>query len=141
MEVSQVRKRVLDTINAARKSAAERRARADEAGRAYEQFLESVAVPLFRQIANALRAEGHVFSVFTPSGSVRLSSDRVPEDYIELGLGYDGLEPRVVGITRRSWGRRVSESERPIASKSPPEVTEEDVLAFVMRELGPYVER
>ena len=46
----------------------------------------TIAVPLFRQVANALKADGYAFTVFTPSGSVRLMSDRVADDYIELTL-------------------------------------------------------
>ncbi len=63
MEVSEVRKRVNETIERARRAAARRRALADEAAAEYERFLERVAVPLFRQIGNVLRAERHMFSV------------------------------------------------------------------------------
>ena len=76
MEISDVRKRVLETIDRAKRAAAERRVRADEAAREYGVFLERVAVPLFHQLAGALRAEGYLFNVFTPGGSVRLMSDR-----------------------------------------------------------------
>jgi len=141
MEISDIRKRVLDTIDHARKSAAERRTRADEAGRDYELFLERIAVPLFRQVANVLRAEGYVFNVFTPGGSVRLMSDRAAEDYIELSLDTTGDAPRVMGHTSRGRGRRVMESERPVAARPPAQLTEDDVLAFLLRELEPFVDR
>jgi hypothetical protein len=141
MEISKVRKRIVDTIDSARKAAAARRTRMDEAAREYEQFLERVAVPMFRQAANVLRAEGHAFTVFTPGGSVRLMSDRAAQDYIELFLDTAGSEPAVLGHTSRLRGRRVTETERPIASGRPAELTEEDVLAFLTSELGPYVER
>jgi len=72
VETSELRKRLHQTIERARRQAAERRARSDEAGRAFDGFLETTAVPLLRQIANVLRADGYQFSVFTPSGSVRL---------------------------------------------------------------------
>lgn len=141
MEISDIRRRVLDTIDHARKSAAERRTRADEAGREYELFLERIAVPLFRQVANVLRAEGHVFNVFTPGGSVRLMSERASEDYIELSLDTTGDAPRVLGHTSRGRGRRVIESERPVAARPPAQLTEDDVLAFLLRELEPFVDR
>jgi hypothetical protein len=141
MEISLVKKRVLDTIDAAKKAAADRRSRADEAGKTYAQFLEQIAVPVLRQIANVLRAEGHAFTVFTPSGGARLTSDRAGDDYIELSLDTTGPEPRVIGHTRRARGRRVIEAERAIADRAPSEITEEDVLGFVLRELGPYVDR
>lgn len=141
MEISDIRKRVLETIDYARKTAAQRRTRTDEAGREYALFLERIAVPLFRQVANVLRTEGHPFNVFTPSGSVRLMSDRTAEDYIELTLDTTGDEPRVMGHTSRSRGRRVMESERPVATRTPGQLTEDDVLAFVLRELEPFVDR
>ncbi len=142
MEISEVRKRVLETIDRAKRAAADRRARADEAGRDYEVFLNRVAVPLFRQIANALRAEGHLFNVFTPSGSVRLMSDRSPEDYIELILDATVDPPHVLVHSSRSRGRRVIESERPLKpSSSIGALTDEDILTMVMKELEPFVEK
>jgi hypothetical protein len=141
MEISDVRKRVLETIDYAKKTAAERRTRTDQAGRDYDVFLDRVAVPLFRQVANVLRAHGYQFTVFTPGGSVRLMSDRAAEDYIELTLDTAGDEARVVGHTSRSRGRRVMESERPVAARTPAELTEDEVLGFVLTELEPFVER
>ena len=142
MEISDVKKRVLDTIDRAKRASAARRARVDEAAREYEVFLAQIAVPMFRQIANVLRAEGHLFNVFTPGGSVRLMSDRSAEDYIELRLDTEGDDPRVIGHASRSRGRRVRESEWPLAdSGAIRDLTEDDVLRFVMKELEPFVER
>ena len=76
METSVLHKRLADTIEAAKRTATERRARAEAASRDYSQFLDLVAVPLFRQVANVLKASGYSFTVFTPSGSVRLMSDK-----------------------------------------------------------------
>jgi NADPH:quinone reductase-like Zn-dependent oxidoreductase len=141
MEISLVRQRVLETMDYAKKSAAERRIRTDQAGREYDVFLDRVAIPLFRQVANVLRAEGYQFTVFTPGGSVRLTSDRAAEDYVEIALDTAGDQPRVIGHSSRARGRRVIESERPIAERTPAELTEEDVIAFVLKELEPFVER
>jgi hypothetical protein len=141
MEISHIRQRVLETIDYAKKSAAERRTRNDRAAGEYDLFLERVAIPLFRQIANVLRTEGYLFTVFTPGGSVRLMSDRTAEDYIELTLDTAGDHPRVMGHTSRARGRRVMESERPVAEGTPAELTEEDVMAFTLAELEPFVER
>jgi hypothetical protein len=107
--------------------------------KAYEAFLDRTAVPVFRQVANVLRAEAYPFNVFTPGGSVRLVSDRGPDEYIELTLDTTGAEPTVTGHSKRSWGRRIIESERAIGD--PATLTEEDVLAFVAKELEPFVER
>lgn len=142
MEISEVRKRVLETIDRAKRNAAGRRARIDEAGREYEVFLGEVAVPVFRQVANVLRAEGYIFNVFTPGGSVRLMSDRAAEDYIELFLDTTEDQPRVTGRASRSRGHRVLESEQPIGPPGPVrDLTEHDVLGFVMKKLEPFVER
>jgi hypothetical protein len=141
MEVSIVRQRLREAIERARRSAAARRARADEAARDYERFLDQVATPLFKQVANVLRTEGYPFTVFTPSGSVRLMSDKSAEDFIELTLDSAGDEPRVIGHTSRARGRRVIEAERPIANRAVGELTDEDVLGFLSVELEPFVER
>jgi hypothetical protein len=141
MEVSDVRRRVLGTIERARRSAAERRERADEAAKEYELFLERIAIPLFRQVASALKPEGYPFTVFTPGGSVRLMSDRNAEDYIELTLDTAGERPAVVGHSRRARGSRVVESEYPLGNGPLRELTEDQVLAYLLRELEPFVDR
>ena len=97
-------------------------------------MIEATAVPLFRQVAGALKASGYPFTVFTPGGSVRLSSDRKPEDYIELSLDTTNLRPQVIVHSSRSRGRRVTESEIAVGRDGPVrELTEEDVLSVVLR--------
>jgi len=139
MEIADVRKRIHSTLERAKQRAAERRARGDEAARAYSTFLDTVAVPLFRQVANVLKSEGYPFSVFTPSGSVRLMSDRTAEDFVELTLDTTGDAPQVVGHASHSRGRRVTENERGIGS--PDALTEADVLDFLVKEIEAFVER
>jgi hypothetical protein len=141
METSLVRKRLTETIETAKRTAAERRARSDEASRAYSEFLETIAVPLFRQVANILKASGYSFTVFTPSGAVRLMSDRSSEDYIELSLDASGEEPMVLGRSSHARGRRVVETERAIAEQTVAHLTEEHVLQYLLKELEPLVER
>jgi hypothetical protein len=141
MDISEVRKRVLHTIDRAKREAAQRRARSDLSSREYAEFLDRIAVPLFHQVARALRAEGHNFNVFTPGGSVRLSSERAVEDYIELVLDTSGATPQVVGHCSRIRGRRVLETERPISDKAIASLGDEDVLEFLLTELEPFVER
>src|SRR3954451_18107999 len=116
MEISSVRRRLTETIERARKQAAERRERGDRATRDFEVFLQKVAVPLLRQVANALKADGYAFTVFTPSGSVRLMSDRSAEDYIELTLDTADDPPRVMGQISRTRGSRVIDAERAIGT-------------------------
>jgi hypothetical protein len=141
MEIADVRRGVHETMARARQRSAERRARADAASRAFESLLSLTAVPLFRQIANALRAEHYNFNVFTPSGSVRLMSDTSAEDFIELSLDATTDAPRLVGRTSRARGRRVVDSEQVVASGDPESITEAELFAFLMRELEPFLER
>ena len=142
MEISDVRKRVLETIERSKRAAAGRRTRVDEAAREYELFLDRIAVPIFRHVASALRPEKYLFTLFTPSGSVRLMSDRSTADYIEIVLDTSGAEPRVVGRASRGRGSRVLESETALGSGGPVrDLTEQDVLDFVLKELVPFVER
>ena len=139
MEIADVRKRVNETMERAKRRAAERRARGDEAGRAFDEFLQRTAVPLFRQVANVLRADSYPFNVFTPPGSVRLMSDRRAEDYIEVSLDTTSEAPQVIGHASRSRGGRVLESEQALGE--PGSIDDEDLLAFVLKALEPFVER
>jgi hypothetical protein len=141
MEISDVRKRVTETIERARRSSQERRHRVDGATADFGQFLERIGVPLCRQIANALKAAGYPFSVNTPSGAVRLVSERSGDDYIELTLDPESEGPWVVGRTHRTWGRRTIDAERPIRQCPIRDLTEEDLLSFLMKELEPFVSR
>jgi hypothetical protein len=131
MEVAAVRQQILLAIDRAKRAAAERRVANDEAAREYEVFLEQLAVPLFR-----------LFTLFTPGGSVRLMSDRSADDFIELVLDTTGETPSAMGRTSRAWGRRTALSEQPLNPSVPiREITEEDVLKFLLRALEPFVEK
>jgi hypothetical protein len=141
METSEVRKRVLGAIERSRRGALERRARADEATREFDGFLERTAVPLFRQVAGALKAQSYAFQVFTPGGSVRLMSERAAEDYIEVVLDTSGPQPIVLGRTSRQRGRRVLEAEQPVGSGAVADLGEEQLLQFLLAALEPFVER
>jgi len=141
MEISDVRRRVTQAITRAKGTAAAKRTRVDEAAAEYSTFLEQKAIPLIRQVANVLKAENYAFTVFTPGGGVKLSSDRNADDFIELFLDTSGEEPAVVGRSRRSRGGRVVERERPLAPGPVRDVTEDAVLEFVLQELEPLVER
>ena len=141
MEISEVRRRLRETIERAKRSAGQRRTQMDEASKEFAGFLEQTAVPLFRQVGNVLKVEGYPFGVFTPGGSVRLMSERNSEDYIEIALDTSGDVPVVVGRSRRGRGRRVLESERPIGDGPVRNLTEQDVLEFLLKELEPLVEK
>jgi hypothetical protein len=139
MEISEVRKRIHAAIARSKQRAGLRRARTDEAAKAYSTFIDTIAVPMFRQVANVLKAEGYAFGVFTPSGSVKLVSDRNPQDSIEIRFDSSGDTPLVVGHVVRSRGGRIVESEQPVGD--PASLGETDVLEFLATELEPFVER
>ena len=142
MEVSDVRRRIRAAIEAARARAAERRARADEASRAYDVFLETIAVPAFHTVANALTGEGHRFKVITPGRAVRMSTERSADDFIELSLDTERDVPAVVLLTSRGRGRRTIGTERLVREDLPiAELAEEDVIAALLDELLPFIER
>ena len=142
LEVSEIRRRLRASIESAKRDAQERRGRSDQAAREYEQFLRERAVPVFQTLASALVAEGHRFKVFTPADSVRLASDANGEDYIELTLDATSDPPVVVGRTSRGRGRRQITSDRPVKQDIPIEqLTDEDVLTFILAELTPFLER
>jgi len=142
MEISDIRRQLRLAIDRSRREAADRRARADEAGAAYERFLDTVAKPVFQMVATALKAEGYPFTTFTPKGGLRLASERTGEDYVELALDTSGDEPTVVARISRARGRRVVNRERPVREATPPaRLAEEDVLEMLLQEIGPFVER
>ena len=142
IEISELRKRLRAAIDGSRREAASRRVRVDAASAAYSQFLERLAGPLVQMLANALRAEGHHFTVFTPGGGLRLSSAKSGDDYIEFSLDSAQAEPAVMLRVNRARGRRVLQHERPVRERTPvEELTEEDVLQALLEEIGPFVER
>ena len=142
MEISEVRRQLKHAIDRAKARAQQRRQVAAEADRTYAAFLEEIATPTVRMLANALKAEGYPFTVSTPTGGLRLASDRGRDDYIELALDGRGDTPTVVGRIRYTRGSRTFEEERPIKPGSPPQdVTETDLLAFLVGALDPWLDR
>jgi hypothetical protein len=142
VEVSEVRRQLKHAIDRAKARAQRKRNDAADAERAYATFLEEIATPTIRMLATALKAEGYPFTVSTPSGGLRLASDRGRDDYIELTLDGSGDKPTVVGRVRRTRGSRTLEDERPIkAGAAPQDLTEEDVLSFLVGALEPWLER
>ena len=141
MEVSDVRKRVFEMMDRAKKAAIARRAGADQAASEYQLFLDRIAIPLFRQIANILKAEKYPFTVFTPSGGVRLMSDRSADDFVEITLDTSDDAPRAIARISRSRGRRAVDAERTIAGGDPAVIGDEELLAFMTEVLEPFVEK
>jgi hypothetical protein len=142
MEISYVRKQLKNAIERARERAQQHRQRTGEAERAYDTFLQDVATPVTRQVANALKAEGYSFTVFTPGGGLRLASDRGRDDYVDLALDTSGDRPEVVARISHTRGSRTIDEERPLKKGVPPDqITEPDVLDFWLDVLEPWLER
>jgi hypothetical protein len=142
MEVSDVRRRLRGAIEEAKRHAAERRARRDEASRAWAAVLPEVVVPAFHTMASALTGEGHRFKVVTPGDAVRLSLERSAEEFIELALDTTREIPAVMVRSTRGRGRRLVSSER-VAREGAAiaQLTQEDVIGVLLEELVPFIER
>ncbi len=140
MDVALIRKRLKTEIDQARRTAAERRERSKTATRAYATFLEEIAVPTFRHVANLLRSESIPFEVQTPLDGVRLVSDRSRDDVIALELDATQDPPQVMLSSMRSWGSRVLQTERAVKERTAVElITPEDVLDCLLEELRPWL--
>lgn len=140
-EVADVRKRVRYAIDQARRDSAERRERVAEAQRNYDTFLQSAAIPAFRMVANVLKSEGNLnFEVMTPSGGVRLQSERHREDAIEMELDTTADPPQPLVTITRARGSRLTQSDRSIKGSNPlARLTEDDVIDMLVEELRPWL--
>ena len=142
MEISHVRRRVQAAIIAARERSQLHRQAVADAEASYDRFLADVAVPLARQVANAFKAEGYNFTVSTPGRGVRIASDRGRDDYVDIALDTDAVPPVVVGHIRYTRGSRTIDEEHPVkAGAAPSQISEEEMLEFVMRALQPWIDR
>ena len=143
MDVSELRKRILQALDTARKDAVVRRSTVDEAARAYERFLESVVVPLLKQSQDVLRAENQLFTMHAPAGSARLVSDNSPNTFVEFTLDVTPVVPQVVGRVSLTRGRQaVIVEERPISTtKSVADLEDDDVAQFLVTEIPKLIMR
>lgn len=121
----------------------DRRARVDEAGGAWGGVLETVVLPVSRQVVQVLRAEGHALQIFTPGDQVRIGPDSRPGDFVELLLETGGEEPEIVGRVSRSRGREIVTRERVLVRgpRAIAALTEEQALEFVAGALGEILVR
>ncbi len=143
LDAGEIRKRLRQTIEAAKREAAARRAALTSEQEAFDAFLENHAVPVLRHVASALKAEGHVFQVLTPAGTVRLQSDRQHDDYLEIVLDGTRATPAVVGRSSFVRGSQLQTAEQTIggAAAIVSDLSDEDVFEWVLRVIIPFVER
>ena len=139
-DVAEVRKRIRAEIEKGRRDQADRRARVAEATAAYDAFLHNAAIPIFRMFANILKSEGLNFEVMTPSGGVRLQSERHRDDAIEMELDTSADPPQPLVTVTQARGSRVIQSDRTIKGSNPlVQLTEEDVIEMLLEEIRPWV--
>lgn len=140
-DVAQIRKRIQKAIEQARREAADRRTRVHEAQKAYEEFLETRAIPAFRSVAVVLKSEGLAWEVMTPSGEVRLVPDRRRDESIALAFDATADPPQPVVSITRGRGGRVLHSERPVKAGTPASsaLTDDDVVEMLVEELRPWL--
>jgi hypothetical protein len=142
VEVADVRRRVRLRIVEARQAAAARRADVDAAERDFVPFLKEVAAPVCQMFAQALTAENYPFKVSTPAGALRLTPERSRNDFIEIELDTSLNPPQVIGRVNYTHGSRGVAIERPIRENAAVvDLTQDDVLDFLVAELGPFVEK
>ena len=142
MEVSHVRKRLTAAIDRARRDIQQRRERTAEAQRAYEVFLTDIAVPIARMLVSALKADSYAFTIATPGGGVRLTSDTKRDDYIDIALDAASNPPQVVSHINYARGSRTVSEERPVKPGAlPSEISEEEFLEFLIGALEPWLAR
>ena len=142
MEVSQVSKRVQIAIEQARARAQARRGTAASAEKAFGMFLETVATPVARQVANALKVAGIAFTLGTPGGGLRLAADRGRDDFVEFVFDASGNVPQAAGRISVSRGSRTIDEVVPVkAGTAIEDLTDEDVLEFLVRALEAWLER
>ena len=69
-------------------------------------------------------------------------SDRSADDFLELVLDTTGATPVVTGRTSRAWGHRTVLSEQQLnPGVAIRDLTEDDVLKFLLKALEPFVEK
>ena len=141
MDVALVRKRLQKAIEQARRDSADRRTRAQEAEKDYEEFLETRAIPAFRSVAIVLKSEGLNWEVMTPSAEVRLVPGRRRDEYIAITFDATADPPQAMVSVTRGRGGRVLHSERPVKPGTPAvtAISEDDVVEMLIEELRPWL--
>jgi hypothetical protein len=141
MDVALVRKRIQKAIEQARREAADRRVRAQEAERDYTEFLETRAIPAFRAVAIVLKSEGLSWEVMTPTSEVRLVPGRRRDEYIAITFDATADPPQAMVSVTRGRGGRVLQSERPVKPGTPAvkAISEDDVVEMLIEELRPWL--
>ena len=142
VQTEEIRKRLLRVIEKSRQAALDRRARSVSATRNGERALGQIVVPIFKTTVNVLKVEGYPFQVSTPAGSVRMTAEASGENFIELVLDTTGEAVAFRGRVSRTQGRQVLIEETIVQENTEiAELTEDQVLEFLLGNLGPFLEK
>ena len=139
-ELTDLRRRVRQAIQDAKRKKGERREARDVASAAWATAVADVVEPAATQMAAALTGEGMPCRLETPRGAIRLVSDHNRDDYIELVLD-DSDErdrPEVIGRSAIGRGRQsVTVIEEPLGE--PADLTDDRVTEFLLGAVGPWI--
>ena len=88
-----------------------------------------------------LKSEGLAWEVMTPSGEVRLVSDRQRDESIALSFDATADPPQPMVSVTRGRGSRILHAERPVKPGTPSiaALTEDDVVEMLVEELRPWL--
>jgi hypothetical protein len=135
MDVAALRKRMLRELDRPGATAAERRVSGDTARQQFARLLDTTIVPLLKQTADILKAEGSLCRVHTPSDHAQLAFDRSSEDFVEIMLD-TAMPPHVIGrSSARKRGGTVVEDRIIGVGKEIDEISDEDVVGYLLPEL------
>jgi hypothetical protein len=138
MDVAALRKRILrelDRPGAVKATAGDRRATGDTARQQFARLLDTTIVPLLKQSADILKAEGALCRLHTPSDMVKLAFERSPEDFVEIMLD-TAMPPHVIGRSSvRKKGGTLVEDRIIGVGKEIDEINDEDVVGYLLPEL------
>lgn len=139
-ELAELRRRVRQQMQDAKRRKAERREARDAAAKAWDTAVAEIVEPAATQMAAALTGEGLPVRLETPRGTIRLVSQRSADDYIELVLDGDDEQesPEVIGRTVVGRGRQsVTVLERSLGA--PGALTDDSVTEFLLSAIGPWI--
>ncbi|MDQ3168882.1 MAG: hypothetical protein M3Q55_01950 [Acidobacteriota bacterium] len=139
-ELTDLRRRVRQAIQDAKRRGAARRAARDEAASAWATAVSAVVEPVATDVAAALTGEGLPFRLETPRGTIRLVSERSADDYIEIVLD-DSDErdvPEVIGRSVIGRGRQsVTVIEELLGA--PSDLAPDRITAFFLNAIAPWI--
>lgn len=139
-ELTDLRRRVRQAIQDAKRTASDRRTARDEASKAWATAVAEVVEPEATVMAAALTGEGLPFRLETPRGTIRLVSERSADDYIEIVLDESDERdvPEVIGRSVIGRGRQsVTVIEEPLGA--PSGLAPDRITAFFLNAIGPWI--